>query len=165
MQYAKAVHWRASSYRLRTWVVDPGDAFKGEEPLSATFVEAAPRATWHRYDPFSPSYKPSSSVEDAQAGPHVEFLTLGNKMMDREVPVNTVATAVSLFAERHGLLGLFSRQYVEHIVLPEARYYVAPEAAIDRRGKLGHFSPKTVGMALPRAATPNCWLALVGAVP
>src|SRR3954454_6132473 len=125
--------WKASSHRLVGG------------PLAPDYVEATPDAAWARYDPFR-DYSP---VVDrgawSEPSPHERFSTLadlGNKGLD------LFHDAIKLFADRHGLLGLFREEFGMPL-LPEREVgffvVVAPDTVIDRHGKLREIDPATLG--------------------
>jgi hypothetical protein len=104
-------------------------------------LEAAPRATWRRVDPFE-TYKPTSRVRDPDAGPHFRFLNWSKQPHRKRRRL--ADKAAKLFADEYGLLGLF-QEYCSAPVLPEGKPYVAPDAVIDASGRLRPVDPATEG--------------------
>jgi hypothetical protein len=125
--------WKTSSHRLVGG------------PLAPDYVEASPGAAWARYDPFR-DYSP---VVDrgawSEPSPHERFSTLADLDNDGS---GLFQEAIKLFANRHGLLGLFREEFGMPL-LPEREVdpfvVVAPDTVIDRHGKLRGIDPATQG--------------------
>lgn len=113
-----------------------------EEPHFAS-IEAAPEAVWERINPVH-SYRPASKTREVEPGAHLMFLQL--KHLLREGQSGFFHKALKLFADKHGLLGLFQRDYLPEPVLPEQKFFVAPEAVFDGRGALRIVDPSTEGL-------------------
>jgi hypothetical protein len=56
--------------------------------------------------------------------------------------------ALIVFAEKHGLLGVFEEDYLQDPIYPEDKMLVAPEAVIDAGGRLRRVDPATEGRDL-----------------
>jgi hypothetical protein len=120
-------YWRASRYRF--------EASPGKDRISAVA-----NATWERSTPFA-YYRPPSKTRELD-GPHLQFLRLRN--IRREKP-RLFKPAVEQFANLYGLLGLFQDRYSAPI-LPGGKWFIAPEAVIDERGRLKKLEPATEGI-------------------
>jgi hypothetical protein len=134
--------WRASEYKL------VGD------PLEPNYIEANPTAVWSRMDPFE-AY---SSVRDRaprhESAPHVAFMKLANMALEfapTDKQAKLFHVALHLFAHHHGLLSLFREEFGAPL-LPEREVgwfvRVAPDAVIDRSGRLRAIDPATKGKRL-----------------
>jgi len=66
------------------------------------------------------------------------------------------ATAIEAFVSEYGLLGLFSRHFRQHPILPEGKFYVAPEAVIGSDGRLQRVDPAT-HLPVPNDIETRCW--------
>jgi hypothetical protein len=53
-----------------------------------------------------------------------------------------------IFAKEYGLLGTFAENYLQRLVLPIHKALVAPEAVIDKQGRLQRVDPATEGCEL-----------------
>jgi hypothetical protein len=95
-------------------------------------------ASWDKVNPLR-SYKPTPSRQrDPQAGAHLHFHKLAGRRRDHLFDV-----AVQVFAEEHGLLGLFY-EYCSGPILPLGKYYVSPNAIIEG-GKMRLIDAETEG--------------------
>jgi len=130
--------WKASHYELQ-----------GNDANLAEYVAAAPGASWSRVDPFE-SYGP---VESARRGEqdnvaHVLFLKMKSSYAGKKFRWKTFDKALKLFADRHGLLGLFSETFAAP-VLPSGvdRYiwHLAPDTIVESSGKMRSIDPGTEG--------------------
>jgi hypothetical protein len=101
-------------------------------------IEALPEAMWKRADPFE-SYKPvSSSSREPEAGAHLDFMRA--KRPQRGFSRKSMLD----FTNKHGLLGLFYERYSGPI-LPNHKVWVAPNAIIEKGGRLRDVDPVTTG--------------------
>jgi hypothetical protein len=119
-------------------------SFTAEDSAHPPAIEAAPNSTWERFRPFD-SYQLRSKARDAEVGPHLMFLWLKRTLEDKP---HLFHKTLKLFVDQYGLLGLFQENYVPHPVLPPSRMYIAPEAVIDKRGRLRRIDPSTQGREL-----------------
>jgi len=76
----------------------------------------------------------------------LQFLKLESLLHEEESDL--FGTALLVFAQEHGLLGIFEKDYLTYPVLPEKKLWVAPEAVIEEGGKLRRVDPATEGMEL-----------------
>jgi hypothetical protein len=118
--------WQASDHRV------------GYSEGYAPSVLVSNGATWGKISPLR-SYKPTPSKQrDPQAGAHLHFHKLTEQRRH-----HLFDTAVRVFAEQHGLLGLFY-EYCSGPVLPLGTHYVSPNAIIED-GKMRRVEPETEG--------------------
>lgn len=98
-------------------------------------LEASPAARWVKVDPME-SYRPISKKRDPEAGAHLHLHRLAEqrRLFDK---------SANLFADRHGLLGLFY-EYCSDYAAPVDKYWVAPNAMIVN-GELRRVNPETEG--------------------
>jgi len=111
----------------------------------APAIEAAPKTRWYKYNPFS-SYRSKSKKRDVGAGAHMQFLKLESLLHEEESDL--FGTALLVFIQEHGLLGIFEEDYLTYPVLPEGKLTIAPEAVIDEGGELRRVDPATEGKEL-----------------
>lgn len=123
-------YWRASEYVLRP---DPKSVDEDSGGIWEQRIEAHSDAIWERHEPFG-----GYEARGRHDGPHSECLNL----LERRTAAGMVD-----FANKHGLLGAFSRYYRDRPVLPAGKFFVAPEAVFVQ-GRLVTIDPKTEGMAL-----------------
>jgi hypothetical protein len=138
MQPTQTSYWRASEYR-------PVGLDELDDNDEAPAIEAVPRARWYKYNPFS-SYRSKSKHRDVGAGAHMQFLKLESLLHEEESDL--FGTALGVFVQEHGLLGIFEDDYLTYPVLPEGKFSIAPEAVIDEGGELRRIDPATEGKEL-----------------
>src|SRR5829696_387008 len=131
-QSTQTSYWRASEY----WPVGLDEDLDDNEEAPA--IEAAPKTRWYKYNPFS-SYRPKSKKRDVGAGAHMQFLKLESLLHEEESDL--FGTALLVFIQEHGLLGIFEEDYLTYPVLPEGKLTIAPEAVIDEGGELRRVDP------------------------
>jgi hypothetical protein len=146
-QGAEARCWRASKYELN--MLDEPDRLEVSGVKWDAFkwngvIEAAPDATWERFAPFD-LYEPPSKAREIATSPHLWFLNLKGV---REEKPDLFSKSLILFTERYGLLGLFEQDYPQRPITPGKTYLIAPEAVIDREGKLQRVDPAREGKDL-----------------
>lgn len=100
------------------------------------------------FAPFA-SYMPTSNTRQVKAGPHLMFLQLQRTQEERPDLFHRVLT---LFAQEHGLLGMFEEDYLHRPILPMGKNLIAPEAGVTGQGRLERFDPATEGKGLLRKA-------------
>ena len=163
-QEAVVSYWKASTYRHNS--NDRGlypTIEVGKDKQRTLFfsvgpdvtLEVTPSAVWRRFNPFG-SYRPPSKQRQAgEAGPHLEFLRLKGILEElkskdslEEQERQLVFDALTLFAGRYGLLGLFQKHYLPWPILPKGKRLIAPEAILDKRGRLQQVDPSTSGKEL-----------------
>jgi len=76
----------------------------------------------------------------------MQFLKLENLLHEEESDL--LDTALLVFVQAHGLLGIFEEDYLTYPVLPEGKFSIAPEAVIDEGGGLRRIDPATEGKKL-----------------
>jgi len=138
MQLTRTSYWRASEYR-------PVGLDEYVDNDDAPAIEAVPGARWFKYNPFS-SYRSKSKNRDVGAGAHMHFMKLQSLLHEDESDL--FGTALFVFVQEHGLLGMFEDDYLTYPVLPEGKLSIAPEAVIDEGGELRRIDPATEGKEL-----------------
>lgn len=90
---------------------------------------------WCKVSPLL-SYNPTSRQRDPEAGAHLHFhkLSIQRRLFDK---------AANLFANEHGLLGLFYEYCSDHIA-PPGKFWVAPNAVVEN-GRMRRMDPETEG--------------------
>jgi hypothetical protein len=104
-------------------------------------IEASPEAVWKRTDLFESYKSVVSRSRDPQAGAHLDFMYASEAWRHRRADRLQVLLN---FADKHGLLGLFYKHYSGPI-LPDHKWWVAPDALFIRKGKLQEVDPTTEG--------------------
>jgi hypothetical protein len=162
---AEAKCWRASRYELK----DIG---------GQTIIEAGSGAIWERFSPFDsyqPTGKVRALKsgphlhflrlkclwERHQEGqfrlPHESLrqTEAWHKHLSKAKPIRDILKeseqfnrALILFAQEYGLLGAFEEDFLGTPVLPERKTLVAPEAVINKQGRLRRVDPATTGKEL-----------------
>lgn len=128
--------WKASRYELR-----------GGGPDRAEYIAVAPNASWSRADPFR-SYRPDAR-RDAKDGTaaYVFFVNMKRLLAD-ESQWEIFDKALKLFADRHGLLGLFQETFAGPVLparVDPIIWHLAPDAVLDSSGKMRDIDPATEG--------------------
>lgn len=143
LQETESSYWRATKHWFSNagsmWLNSPGqDRTVIEHPHPAV-VEAAPDAEWKRFSPFD-SYRPTSKAREVEVGAHLAFLRLRNLLRKSEDGsrrhLDLFHRGLVLFANEYGLLGIFQRDYLPKPVLPRQKIFIAPEAVVDKKGRL-----------------------------
>lgn len=139
---------RASAHRLKH------DTRSGQVPQ---FIEVEGGASWYRADPLG-SYEPEARSRDPEAGAHVDFMNLKRVLLEDD---RRFERDLKLFANKHGLLGLFyesvsapimpeeelSEEELSEEETPRAKLFVAPNAGMSK-GVLYPIDPATMGIKL-----------------
>jgi hypothetical protein len=129
--------WKASHYEPQVG-----------EPDGSAYIAAAPNASWSKVDPFE-SYAPADyAMRGTDHAPaHVRFLWMKGLHAD-DSRLEIFDKTVALFADRHGLLGLFAEAFAAPMLPPRVDqflWHLAPDAVLDASGKMRDIDPATEG--------------------
>ena len=163
VQEAQVSCWKADKYRHNgnKWALYPVTEI-GEEERVLFFsagpdvtLEVSPGAVWRRFNPLDSYLPPKKQRQVEEAGPHLAFLRLKGIMEElkskgspEEQKRKLLFNALTLFANRYGLLGLFQEHYLPWPILPKGKRLIAPEAILDGQGRLQQVDPLTRGKEL-----------------
>ena len=150
-QTQSAAIWKASKHRL------VGD------PLFPDLIEVASDAVWVREDPLR-TYRPATESHAEDTPPaHSAFLKFADMVRDwytakrserrtahSKENTKRLGTSARVCADMYGLLGLFNETFAAPVLPPRVDRYalLAPDAVIDRYGRMRMIDPVTEGKEL-----------------
>lgn len=145
-----AVIWKASKHKL------VGD------PMFPHRIEAALDAVWVKEDPLR-TYPPTDRKSRGTPPAHVAFLRLADRVRDwysakpserstarSKENTKLLHNSARVCADTYGLLGLFNETFAAPVLPPRVDRYalLAPDAVIDRYGRMRMVDPATKGKEL-----------------